>query len=266
MSGWDEDAVFWPDLTLEAVEEDVAMITTAHDCHPDSITTPEIQLLFDQVDVRLSQLRYCLDASRAESLLVMCKTLENPQFLVDDLCVTSRPSFRNFPAESESSEYIDRCLAPTLPLFITHDMFPTPDETQNAKDLARDVIRINSNLIKGSMSSYSAIKEELSRITGSTNIASRALHAAARTFSGGVCFQRVLELFEPPPPLFLIPESAEAAPLDVFACKNRALVRAHTRYSVRENEESRLCIFDAWLIAEIGEESRGVVSITSHLE
>ena len=272
MPGWEDETVFWPDLTLEAVEEDVTLITTAQHVQTELEAEPEVTLIFDQVDFRLSQLRYCLDAGRAESLLVMTKTLQNPQFQLDDLCITSRPtiSLKDTISDSEDEsveDYISRCLQPTLPSFIASEHFPFPDEAQNAKDLARDVITINSSLMRGSSLSYFEMKSKLVNITGSEDIARRALSAASRTFSGGICFQRVIDLFQPPASfsLFIIPESTEAAPLEIFACENRALVRAHTRYSVRNTEESKLVVFDAWLIAEIGApDSRGVVYISSH--
>ena len=276
---------FWPDLTLDAVEEDVAAIaSTVKLSQEKSLRDPVSDSLFEQIEMTLAQLRYQLDARRIECMQI----LNSSTFDSSAFTVSSRPTIRlvdrfiadfspsHSPSDKQDAsrdKFISSCLLPQLPQFLAPELFRGLDEdvAQNTKDLARDVIVVNGRVIKGASTSYFEIRQALSGMTGSDSVASTALTVAARTFSGGVSFQRVLTLFDPPPAsrLFIVPESAAAAPLEILAGPGKALVRAHTQYSVRatELEDSRLVVLDAWLVACVGAEcSSGVIQVCSNLE
>jgi len=114
---------------------------------------------------------------------------------------------------------------------------------QDAKDIQRDSVCLNSQLLIGSeCGGYQTILEVLVECIGAAGVhaddewedieqvAQVILSLANRTFSGGISFDKVLSLFQEK--WLVSPVSNEAEPLDVIVTRASALVRAHTKYAL----------------------------------
>jgi hypothetical protein len=120
--------------------------------------------------------------------------------------------------------------------------------SQDAKDIQRDSVCLNSQLLIGSeCGGYQTILEVLVECIGAAGvhaddewedieqIAQVILSLANRTFSGGISFDKVLSLFQEK--WLVSPVSNEAEPLDVIVTRASALVRAHTKYALMPLED-----------------------------
>ena len=235
--------------------------------NPEGSSGPSQFHLWEELDGRTTAARRRIERIRFDicmgvfNALVLVKQLHpSPPHPIETpvkFCVESIMSDRSIPSSATSmDEYLAMvrqwnlvCVSVT-PALSTHIV----DAHQDQKDLQRDCVRINGEVLNGSVVGYPSILKQLSEAAcGDTALATRSLSVANRTFSGGVSFDQVMRFFANEQLVFLAPDSTSAEPLDVVAGDNGVVhVKAHTRYSVFGEKDGRnLFSVDAFLIAEI---------------
>eukprot|EP00397_Hematodinium_sp_SG-2012_P043824 GEMP01048803.1.p1 GENE.GEMP01048803.1~~GEMP01048803.1.p1 ORF type:complete len:309 (+),score=44.06 GEMP01048803.1:139-927(+) len=119
------------------------------------------------------------------------------------------------------------------------------DEYQDGKDLQRDCLLLNGQLLVGAEQGYAKIVQETQQFSGSERCAKRILQALNRTFSGGTAFDHILRCFGSEF-VDITPASADAKPLTVAVTKGLSLGSAHTRYLIfSQSSGEKICEVDA---------------------
>ena len=134
------------------------------------------------------------------------------------------------------------------------------DTNQNRKDIHRDHITLNGKYFRGSELGYENLIDSLAKaLAGDQALAVRSVSIGCRTFSGGVSLAAVLDAFSYGD-YVVVPESAQAKPIDFLASGNAVLVRAHTRYSLRAADDAEVVhsLIDAVFLCDV---SRGLAAV-----
>ncbi|KAF4666376.1 hypothetical protein FOL47_004112, partial [Perkinsus chesapeaki] len=167
---------------------------------------------------------------------------------------------------STAGEYMDICRdnkCGTYPLGVVKgDELPLDltdvDIKQDAKDMKRDTVTVNGVLYEGAHVGYDGIVSAVQfalpqRVLNAENVARVIISIVNRTNSGGLCFEKVTEVYQQPDAVFIAPCSSVAEPLDIVITNEDksssgvwALVRAHTQYAVySEMDHQELLRVDA---------------------
>ncbi|KAF4705681.1 hypothetical protein FOZ62_012922 [Perkinsus olseni] len=154
------------------------------------------------------------------------------------------------PSVSTVDEYLDVCRenkSRSYPMrAIQGDELPLDltdvDVKQDTKDMKRDIIAVNGVLYEGAHVGYDGIISAVQfalpqRIINAESIARVIISIANRTNSGGLCFEKVAEVYQQPDVVIIGPCSSVAEPLDVVITSDEssgvwAAIRAHTQYAV----------------------------------
>jgi hypothetical protein len=175
----------------------------------------------------------------------------------------------SLPSSARSLEQYTRLLEavssvclPVTPLLLSHLRIDT--RTQDVKDIQRDSVVVNGQLLTGASSGYqkivNSIAKQITAPVDAEEIAQKSLSVANRTFSGGISLDHVLKIFGSDDLVLVVPVSAEAEPLDVtVVAGEKVLIRAHTKYrlepadgSISENFPATV---NACLLAELRPEN-----------
>ncbi|KAF4671237.1 hypothetical protein FOL46_000403, partial [Perkinsus olseni] len=152
--------------------------------------------------------------------------------------VTTVDEYLDVCRENKSRSYPMRAIqGDELPLDLTD-----VDVKQDTKDMKRDIITVNGVLYEGAHVGYDGIVSAVQfalpqRIINAESIARVIISIANRTNSGGLCFEKVAEVYQQPDVVIIGPCSSVAEPLDVVITSDEssgvwAAIRAHTQYAV----------------------------------
>jgi hypothetical protein len=220
-SGWAElnEDLFWPDLTLTALEEDLVRIA--------------------DVDVKLSPL------AKPTELNDVRQTLADTQFLAcclkfDALKIVAAFSTEPLPPSALSLDLPSELSGSTIPVMKAVILGVRVDENQNRKDITRDHLSLNGKYHRGSDLGYDNLIIALTEcLGGDRDLAVRAVSVGCRTFSVGISLETVMDAFAYGD-YVVVPESAQAQPVDFLSSHCSLLIRAHTRYSLRSSTDAEV--------------------------
>ena len=243
-SGWDElnEDLFWPDLTLSALQEDLARIA-AEDVELSPLSTPGE---LDSVKQNLSDTQFLACALKFDALKIVASCSDVP-----------------LPSLALSLDLPSELSGATVPVSEAVLKGVKIDENQNRKDITRDHLTLNGKFHRGSELGYENLITGLAAaLDGDRDLAVRCVSLGSRTFSGAISLQVVMDAFAFGD-YVVVPESAQAKPVDFLASASSVLIRAHTRYSLRSASDAEVvhALVDAVFLCDV---RRGVASV--HLD
>ena len=239
MSQVDVNDLFWPDLTLEAVQEDVrALLSNLESRSFEPTKDSESNESLAALKAGVSQSIYSGESLRFDSFS-----------LLSMLGVESQPFLKLSTLSSESCPVYMKSIFDRVPVWsVPHDTLSSLlcDDVQARKDIGRDMVVLNGKHLKGSEIGYEGLLQRLTVITESEELSKWLLTAAGRTFSGGISLERVLDRFgghgfregsgSQNPPHLVVPLSAEAPPIEIVGGIGQALWRSITVYSLLQED------------------------------
>jgi hypothetical protein len=220
-SGWDElnddEMLFWPDLTLSALQQDLIKIAD-EPVETQVLATPTE---FDQIKQTMADTQFQACCVKFDALNIIAAFSDTP--------LTMLHLKLELPTELSSSTVpVDKKILEEVKV----------DENQNRKDIHRDQITVNGKFRKGSELGYDGLMHMLvDNLDGDKTFASRCVSIGCRTFSGGISLQVVMDAFSYAD-YVIVPESLQARPIEFLTGRKSALIRAHTRYSLRSADDA----------------------------
>ena len=267
----EEDLLFWPDLTLAAVKEDVSNIAKQ------TVTSPSPlrgDTAFNAAIYELSRERATVIALSARLRFDSFSTLARLGKDISKADIDLRLP-QSLPSESSSNLYPPESHSISITSSIPRDqLYSMPSSNQVKKDLQRDTLILNGRLIRGATTPYEEILESLTRLTHDRSLAETALAITSRTWSGGIGFEKVHDVntsAQPSAPSsqkpkLVLPDSSHAPPVELLGIKGRVLVKATTKYRLDleenvDNESSGEKV-DAVVLAVVeGARREGIVVV-----